>query len=119
MVGCDLSAMVKLSAQPAKASAHVQNRGWQSWTYSGDVAGTVGEGLRMEAIRIQLDGRAMQYYDIYYRAHIEQLGWLGWARNGEPAGTASAGLRMEALQIELVPRGARFNRGREPAFYQG
>ena len=101
-----------------KYSAHVQNIGWQDWVYAGEVAGTVGENRRMEAIRIQMVGRTEQYYDVYYRAHVQNVGWLGWAKNGEPAGTAGASLRMEAIQIQLVNKGASFNRGDRPAFYQ-
>ena len=96
---------------------HVQDIGWMDWKESGDVAGTVGRELRLEAIRIKLTERYARKYDIYYRAHVQDGGWLGWAKNGEPAGTSGASLRMEALQIQLVPKGTHFNRGGR-AFYQ-
>ena len=98
-------------------TSHIEKYGWQSWVYSGDTTGTVGEGLRMEAIRIKLIGETADYYDIYYRVHIEEGGWLGWARNGEPAGTTGAGLRMEAVQIRIVDKGTRISREGRP-FYQ-
>ena len=101
-----------------KYSAHVENIGWQNWKAGGNVAGTVGQNLRMEAIRIELAGGAERHYDIYYRAHVENAGWLGWAKNGEPAGSAGACLRMEAIQIQLVEKGRGFNRGDKPSFYQ-
>ncbi len=101
-----------------KYSAHVQNIGWQGWVNAGGVAGTIGQNLRMEAIRIQLEGQSAQYYDVYYRAHIQNAGWLGWAKNGEPAGSAGASLRMEAIQIQIVDKDSPFNRGEKPAFYQ-
>ncbi|MCR3761666.1 leucine-rich repeat domain-containing protein [Clostridium felsineum] len=34
--------------------AHVQNIGWQPWVSNGEEAGTDGQGLRVEAIRIRL-----------------------------------------------------------------
>lgn len=33
---------------------HVQNLGWLDWKYNGQQAGTTGQGLRMEAIRVEL-----------------------------------------------------------------
>ena len=102
-----------------KYRAHVQNIGWQKWSYAGETTGTVGQNLRMEAIQIELVGRTLQYYDIYYRAHVQDIGWLGWAKNGEPAGTAGAGLRLEALQILLVSKEDTFETGSDKAaFYQ-
>ena len=41
------------------------------WKYNGAASGTRGEGKRLEAIRIQLTGRAAQYYDVYYRVHAQ------------------------------------------------
>lgn len=67
--------------------AHVQNIGWQGWKQNGELAGTKGKSLRMEAIQIELTGELARYYDVYYSAHVQQLGWLGWAKNGESAGT--------------------------------
>ncbi len=36
--------------------AHVQNIGWQDWVQNGEVAGTTGQALQMEAIQIDLTG---------------------------------------------------------------
>ena len=91
---------------------HVQNIGWQGWQYSGGVAGTIGEGLRIEAIRIRLTGRLAERYDVYYRAHVQDYGWQDWVRNGRIAGTEGQSLRLEALQIELVEKGSGYERGR-------
>ena len=35
-----------------KYSAYVQNIGWQPWVQNGETAGTVGQNLRLEAIKI-------------------------------------------------------------------
>ena len=34
--------------------AHVQREGWQAWVYDGQVAGTTGKSLRMEALQIEI-----------------------------------------------------------------
>ena len=33
---------------------HVQNIGWMNWVDAGQVAGTTGQGLRLEGIEIRL-----------------------------------------------------------------
>lgn len=35
--------------------AHVQNIGWMDWVQNGEVAGTTGQSLRMEAIRMEVE----------------------------------------------------------------
>jgi len=69
------------------------------------MAGTSGEGKRLEAICITLTGEMAEHYDIYYRVHAQTFGWLSWASNGAPAGTAGLGRRLEGIQIVLVPKG--------------
>lgn len=94
-------------------TTHVQNIGWQgnendpgTWKKDGEMAGTSGRGLRLEAIRICLTGEIAEHYDIYYRVHAQNVGWMGWAKNGEAAGTAGYSYRLEAIDIKLVPKGA-------------
>ena len=41
--------------------AHVQNIGWQPWVSNGRLAGTEGEGLRMEAIQIRIVKKGSDY----------------------------------------------------------
>lgn len=85
---------------------HIQNIGWESdWKSDGEMSGTEGRSLRLEAIQIRLTGELAEKYDVYYRTHIQNFGWLGWAKNGETAGSEGLSLRMEALQIVLVPQG--------------
>lgn len=84
--------------------AHVQTDGWQQWVGEGELAGTEGRSLRMEALQINLSGDLAKYYDVEYRAHVENDGWQNWVKNGALAGTQGRGLRMEALQIRLVKK---------------
>jgi uncharacterized protein YjdB len=70
----------------------IQDKGWSEWAKAGEVAGTIGEGKRIEAIEIKGN-------DINYRVHAENIGWMDWARSGEMAGTTGGGLRIEAIQL--------------------
>jgi hypothetical protein len=85
--------------------AHVQNIGWMNTACSTDkttpTAGTTGQALRMEAVKIFLnnsDGSSA----VQYRAHVEDQGWQNWHNSGEVAGTEGQGLRLEALEIKLT-----------------
>ena len=60
--------------------AHVAKKGWQNWKKDGQIAGTTGESLAMEAVQLKLTGEIAEHYDIYYRVHSQTYGWLGWAK---------------------------------------
>ena len=82
--------------------AHVQNRGWLNYVNNGAQAGTVGNGLRMEAIQIGLTGNEYSG-NIEYRAHIQNKGWdSSWKSSNNICGTVGSGLRLEAIQIRLT-----------------
>ena len=85
-------------------SAHIQNIGWQDWKKDGEISGTIGKKLQMEAVKIKLTGEMADHYDIYYRAQVEELGWLEWVKDGKEAGTTGKGYRLESLEIKLVPK---------------
>lgn len=84
---------------------HVQNLGWQNMVSDGQISGTTGRALRLEAVNISLTGEMARKYDVYYRVHVQNYGWLNWAKNGEKAGSEGLGLRMESIQIVLVKKG--------------
>ena len=75
---------------------HVQNYGWMPPVGEGRVAGTTGEGIRIEAIIINCPE------GIEYNAHIQDYGWEGWMDSGVVAGTVGEGRRMEAIRIRLT-----------------
>ena len=82
--------------------AHIQNYGWRPPISNGEIAGAIGEGLRMEAIRIYMTDGARNM--IQYCAHVENYGWLDWQYSGGIAGTVGRNLRLEAVRIRLLPR---------------
>ena len=88
---------------------HVQNRGWMTPVSNGAFAGTSGQSLRIEAIRISLDN--LEDYDVYYRGHVQNRGDLpqtdgswGWVKNGADLGTTGSSLRLEELEVKIVRR---------------
>ena len=84
--------------------AHVQGQGWQEWVSDGEVAGTFGKSLRMEAIKIKLNPEIEKNYDIYYRVCTEKYGWLSWTKNGEVAGTVGMSTQIRGVQIKLYEK---------------
>lgn len=89
--------------EPLKLSyrTHVQNNGWQAIVNNGEVSGTVGESLRLEAIELNANGSD---YDIgvRYQTHVENQGWQDFVENGGLSGTTGESLRLEAIKIELT-----------------
>ncbi|EOE4919219.1 C39 family peptidase [Enterococcus faecalis] len=98
---------------------HVQNIGWQGVVKNGEIAGTSGKNLQLEAIKIKLSGDVSRYYDVYYRVHIQDKGWLNWAANGAPAGSQAASKHLEAIQIKVVRKGETAPKGNGKAFLVG
>ncbi|PKM59314.1 MAG: hypothetical protein CVU99_14075, partial [Firmicutes bacterium HGW-Firmicutes-4] len=105
---------IKLTgAVPADAGityqVHVQNKGWMTPVSNGAFAGTSGQSLRIEAIRISLDN--LEDYDVYYRGHVQNRGDLpqtdgtwGWVKNGADLGSTGSSLRLEELEVKIVRR---------------
>lgn len=93
-------------------SAYVQGSGWQgdvtgaSTAATGQCAGTTGQGLAIEALKMNLTGASQNSYDINYRVYVGNIGWMGWTSNGAPAGTTNASLSVQAVQIRLIPKGS-------------
>ena len=82
-------------------SAHVQNIGWQDEVYNGETIGTVGQGLRMEALKLDLY-KPLYAGNVTYSAHIQNIGWQDWKKDGEISGTIGKKLQMEAVKIKLT-----------------
>ncbi|URZ07904.1 hypothetical protein [Clostridium felsineum] len=79
---------------------HVQNIGWQGEVSNGQEAGTDGQALRVEALKLKLNN-APEGAHIEYQTHVQNIGWQGWVQDGAEAGTDGQSLRVEAIQIKL------------------
>ena len=86
-----------------KYQTHVQKIGWQGWKLNGQTSGTSGKSLRLEGIKISLDGDAKALGgSITYRTHVQKIGWQRWKTDGAMSGTSGKSLRLEAIQIKLT-----------------
>ena len=87
----------------------VQKTGWEKeYVADGTTSGTVGQALRLEAIKIKLvnsDGTAFDTANggIEYRVHVQKNGWeKEYLANDELSGTVGEAKRLEAIQIRLT-----------------
>ena len=83
---------------------HVQNIGWQAEKADGEVSGTSGRSLRLEAIKIKL-GASIDG-GVSYRTHVQDYGWQSFVQNGQLSGTSGKSKRLEAIQIKLTGNAA-------------
>ena len=79
---------------------HVQNIGWQGVVKNGEIAGTSGKNLQLEAIKINLSNAALAG-NIEYSTHIQNIGWQAYKANGALSGTTGKNLQLEAIKIKL------------------
>jgi GH24 family phage-related lysozyme (muramidase) len=77
-------------------NAYIQNIGWQGGVVNGAVAGTAGQGLRMEAIQIA------SAVPLAYKVYVQNTGWMPEVKNGQTAGTIDKALRIEAIAIRSL-----------------
>ena len=80
-------------------TSHVQNQGWQNNVKNGEISGTTGRALRIEAIRIDLNGIGGE---VVYSSHIQNVGWQKEVTNTLVSGTTGRSLRLEAIKINLT-----------------
>ena len=98
--------------------AHVQRLGWLPAVRDGQIAGTVGKSLRMEAIKFT----PPEGVTLTVNAHMQKVGWKSYPdiKKGKSSGTGSSkndpiigsvgeSRRLEAIQIhaEGLPAGKR------------
>lgn len=83
-----------------KYQTHVQNIGWQGEKADGEMSGTTGHSLRLEAIKIQLSSSIDG--GIVYKTHVQDYGWLNFVTNGQASGTTGQAKRLEAIQMQLT-----------------
>lgn len=98
--GTSLASSYKLQCR-----VHRQTYGWSDWIDSDSVAGTIGEGKRLEAIQIRIvdkNGNATSKYHVSYKVHRQTYGWTNWVSDGAEAGTTGEGKRLEAICIKVT-----------------
>ncbi len=95
----DLADLEALGISPIEYRGHSQNIGWQDWVKNGELCGTTGQSLRLEALEIKsnVDGVGLSY-----STHVQNIGWQQDVTDGETAGTTGQSYRVEALKINLT-----------------
>ncbi|MEV7415483.1 hypothetical protein [Streptomyces sp. NPDC089919] len=80
--------------------AHVQNKGWLNWHCDGGMAGTEGEGLNLEAVRVHINGT----WTGCFRAHRANYGWddhMECASKGHDIQIGTTGMNTPVEAIEF------------------
>ena len=80
----------------------MQDNGWLNWAHEGSEAGLAGQGLRVEALQVNLCQNLPPNMGITYQAHIQEIGWMNWAYDGQIAGTTAENKRLEAVHLKLI-----------------
>lgn len=80
---------------------HVQSYGWRDWQEDDGLLGTIGQGKRLEALELNIDG-AEGEGGIEYCTYVQSYGWQDWVRDGETSGTTGQGKRLEGVRIQLT-----------------
>ena len=106
VVADDSAVSNQLTVKNVSVSAHVQNIGWMDPVGLGNVAGTTGRGLNLEALKISLevDGATSQEQvanALSVEAHVSGVGWQAAVGNGGTAGTTGQARAVEALRVRL------------------
>lgn len=79
---------------------YVNSIGWQDTVSNSSIAGTTGQSLRLEALKINLVN-VPKGAKIKYQVHVNNLGWLPPVYDGNLAGVIGKGLQIEAIKITL------------------
>ena len=79
---------------------HVQSIGWQQSVTDGATSGTVGQSLRVEALKLAVTGNVSG--GIQYQTHVQGIGWQNGVANNALSGTTGKSLRVEAIRIDLT-----------------
>lgn len=82
-------------------ASYVSTIGWQRAVTSGMVAGTTGQALRLEAVRLALYDNGLSG-TVQGNAHVQSIGWMGYRSPGSAIGTTGRSLRLEAIQLRLT-----------------
>ena len=87
---------------------HVGDVGWLGWTKNGEMAGSTGCLLKIEAIEIKLclKGNSIETSQSYIEkpvlktsAYVKSIGWQTAVTEGEIAGTTGQAKRIEKIKI--------------------
>jgi len=73
---------------------------FSEYNVNGNMAGSTGKGMQLEAIKIKLSGNPK--LGIEYSAHCQGYGWKEWSKDDAANGTFGESKRIEAVKIRLT-----------------
>ncbi|MBQ9007176.1 MAG: CHAP domain-containing protein [Atopobiaceae bacterium] len=95
----------------------VLNIGWMGWAKNGELSGTTGKALRMEAVQVlvvpkgdsapSLKGSdvAEAFRDggsLSVQSHVQNIGWQAVVGSGVVSGTTGRSLRVESFKVNVT-----------------
>ncbi|WKY44481.1 D-Ala-D-Ala carboxypeptidase family metallohydrolase [Eubacteriaceae bacterium ES2] len=82
---------------------YLENLEWQEIKRNGEIAGTIGESRRIEAIEWHLiDKPEGEEIFLHGNPQLENLGWTGFVAENELCGTTGQARKLEGIQFQLV-----------------
>lgn len=80
---------------------HIQNIGDTGYGADGETIGTIGKGLRLEGLKVELGESLPSDISLEINEHIENIGWVYGLTDKQYIGTQGQFLRLEALSFKL------------------
>ena len=77
----------------------VQGSGWNDYVQNGQIAGTTGQNLALNAVKINI--KNLEQVGIEYRSHVSNVGWQNVVTDGQTSGDESQSNWIEAIQVKL------------------
>ncbi|MGF0031905.1 GH25 family lysozyme [Bariatricus sp. SGI.154] len=78
---------------------HVSELGWQSAVGNGEVSGSIGKALEVEAYTVNMTAENI---GIRYTSCVSGTGWQDYVEKGELSGTVGKAKSVEAVKLELT-----------------
>lgn len=86
---------------------HISKVGWMNNVKDGELSGSTGYKLPVEAIKIIFKNNSIKG-SVEYRAHVAGTGWMNWVKSGAIAGTTGKSKVLEAFQAKLTGEAANY-----------
>lgn len=80
---------------------HVGFMGWQNYLEEGNITGTIGYSLRIEALKMKIENTNLSG-TVQCSSHVQDIGWMNFVNAEQVSGTEGRGLRVEGIKIKLT-----------------
>ena len=83
------------------SQAHIEGKGWVNNVGNGEIIGTVGKSLRLEAMRMKLTGQLDKTFNLYYKTNVEDAGWGAYNSDFNTAGSTGVSKAILGTAISV------------------